>query len=107
MTAARWLHFDDLEKTYALGVRVWESGIAYSAMTPIESRARPFLERVRDLTTETVQLAVLENFEVLYVDKVDGRHLLRLDSSVGLRLEPHATGVGKVLLASLPKDVNS
>ncbi|WP_421725848.1 IclR family transcriptional regulator [Bauldia sp.] len=104
MTAARWLQFDEEEKTYRLGVRAWESGVAYSAMEPIEAQARPYLERVRDLTTETVQLAVLDDFEVLYVDKVEGQHMLRLDSSVGLRLEPHATGVGKILLAGLPEE---
>jgi len=84
-------------------VRVWEAGIAYTRMFPLETLARPIMEQVRNATTETVQLAVLDGGEALYVGKVDGEHILRLDSSVGLRLTAHATGVGKVLLSELPE----
>jgi DNA-binding IclR family transcriptional regulator len=62
------------------------------------------MTRLRDQTTETVQLAVLDDFDVLYIGKVDGEHMLRLESAVGRRLEPHASGVGKVLLAALGDD---
>lgn len=102
MTSARWITLDEASRKYALGVRVWEAGIAYAKMLPLEALARPIMEKVRDVTEETVQLAVLDGFEALYVAKVDGHHLLRLDSSVGLRLKAHATGVGKVLLAGVP-----
>lgn len=105
MADAKWLDLSATSKAYTLGVRVWEGGIAYSAMAPLEARAQPILQRVRDLTAETVQLAVLDDYEVLYIAKVDGRHMLRLDSAVGQRLRPHATGVGKVLLAALPDNV--
>ncbi len=104
MVSARWLELD-AAREYALGVRAFEAGAAYSAMVPLEARAQSILQKVSDLTSETVQLAVLDDFEVLYVAKVDGKHMLRLDSAVGRRLKPHATGVGKVLLASLTDDV--
>lgn len=98
---AQWIDFDPSEKTYTLGLRIWEGGIAHRKMAPIESRALPLMERVRDRTTETVQLATLDDADVLYIAKVDGEHMLRLESSVGMRIRAHATGVGKVLLASL------
>lgn len=103
MRGARWIDLDPVSRKYGLGVRVWEAGIAYTKMFPLETLARPIMERVRDATTETVQLAVLEAGEALYIAKVDGEHMLRLDLSVGRRLTAHATGVGKVLLASLPE----
>jgi DNA-binding IclR family transcriptional regulator len=102
MTGVRWIEFDPVSKRFGLGVRAWEAGIAYTKMFPLETLARPIMERVRDATTETVQLAVLDAGEALYIAKVEGEHSLRLDSSVGQRLTAHATGVGKVLLASLP-----
>lgn len=105
MAAARWLTFDEMTRRYALGVRVWEAGIACTKMWPLESLAKPIMERVRDATSETVQLAVLDCFEVLYIAKIDGAHLLRLESSVGLRLQPHATGGGKILLSGLADEV--
>ena len=105
MTSARWVDLDPVSRKYGLGVRTWEAGIAYTKMYPLETLARPIMEQVRDATTETVQLAVLDSWEALYVAKVDGEHLLRLDSFVGRRLTAHATGVGKVLLAALPEAV--
>jgi DNA-binding IclR family transcriptional regulator len=101
MTAARWIAIEFGTKRYVLGVRVWEAGIAYTETLPIETLARPIMEKVRDATGETIQLAVLEDFEALYVAKVDGKHLLRLDSSVGMRLQPHATATGKMLLSGI------
>jgi IclR family KDG regulon transcriptional repressor len=101
MAAARWIALDEGSRRYALGVRVREAGIAYARVLPLEALARPIMERVRDVTSETVQLAVLDDFQALFVAKVDGTHLLRLESSVGLRMQPHATGVGKVLLAGM------
>lgn len=105
LTAARWLDFHEASKAYTLGVRVWEAGVAYAGTMPLDQRALPIMTRLRDQTTETVQLAVLDGFDVLYVGKVDGEHMLRLESAVGRRMEPHASGVGKVLLAGLDDDV--
>src|SRR3954471_14443537 len=101
MAAARWITHDEASRRYALGVRVWEAGIAYTRMLPLEALARPVMERVSRATSETVQLAVLDDFQALFVAKADGAHLLRLDSSVGLRLQAHATAVGKVLLSGV------
>jgi DNA-binding IclR family transcriptional regulator len=104
MAGAHWIELDPASKKYELGVRVWEAGIAHAKMFRLEALARPIMEQVRDATTETVQLAVLDGGEALYIGKVDGEHILKLDSSVGQRLTAHATGVGKVLLASLPEE---
>ncbi len=104
MLDARWLSYDEAGKGYVLGVRVWEAGVAYTGMSSLEGRAKPFMLRLRDQTTETVQLAILDDFEVLYIGKVDGDHMLRLESAVGRRLEAHASGVGKVLWAGLPEE---
>jgi len=103
MAGARWIELDPASKKYELGVRVWEAAVAHTKMFRLETLARPIMEQVRDATTETVQLAVLDGGEALYIGKVDGEHILKLDSSVGQRLTAHATGVGKVLLASLPE----
>jgi DNA-binding IclR family transcriptional regulator len=51
---------------------------------------------------ETVQLAILDQTEVIYVAREDGTQPVRLISYVGKRLPAHATGLGKVLLAALP-----
>lgn len=42
---------------------------------------------------------VLDKDEVLYIDKRESRHSLRIVLQVGMRLPAHCTGIGKALLA--------
>ena len=104
LLAAGWVSFDDETRRYALGVRAWEAGNAYVRAVDLADRARRFMTRVRDELGETVQLAILDGRFNVYVAKMDGPNPLRLASQVGRRLEAHATGVGKVLLAGLDDD---
>lgn len=87
---------------YTLGIRAWEAGHSYMRGLSLAERARPYMERVRDQLNETVQLAVRDGRWNVYIAKVDGSQQLTLQSEVGRRLQAHATGVGKVLLAGLP-----
>ncbi len=104
LKACGWVQFRPDAKLYRLGFRAWQVGAAYASAVGWEERARRTMEALRDRLGETVQLAVLDGLEALYVAKVDGGHHLRLDSHVGQRLDAHATGVGKMLLAALPPE---
>jgi DNA-binding IclR family transcriptional regulator len=98
-----WVAYDAGSRTYRLGIRALEAGNAYLRTDDLPSRARPFMERIRDALDETVQLSVLDGRFNVYVAKFDGQQALVLASEVGRRLPAHATGVGKVLLASLDR----
>lgn len=98
-----WVTYDPASRTYGLGIRALEAGNAYLRADDLPSRARPFMERIRDALDETVQLSVLDGRFNVYVAKVDGQQALVLASAVGRRLPAHATGVGKVLLAGLDR----
>ena len=101
LTDSGWVSYDSPTRSFGLGIRTLEAGNAYLRTQSLPSRARPFLERIRDGLDETVQLSVLDGRYNIYVDKVDGQQALVLASAVGRRLPAHATGVGKVLLAGL------
>ena len=61
---------------------------------------------MRDLwssTQETIHLAVLDDAEVIYIDKLESPKSLRLYSAVGKKGPVYCTGVGKAILAYLPK----
>ena len=88
-----------------LGIRVWENGQAYLRHHELVSMARPVMEQIVAQLNETVQVAVLDGVENVYLAKVDCSHPLRLQSDVGRRLFSPPTGLGKVLLAALPEDV--
>jgi IclR family KDG regulon transcriptional repressor len=103
MRTSQWIDLDPVSKRYSLGARIREAGMAFVRMSPLDTLARPIMEQLRDATSETVQLAVLDGAEALCIAKVDYAHALRLDLIVGQRLEAHASGVGKVLLSEMPK----
>lgn len=95
------LVFEESHRTYRLGVRFLEAGQAFFAGSDLREQAIPAMERIRDRINETVQLAVLDGRENVYVAKVPTAQALQLVSEVGSRLPAHATGLGKVLLAYL------
>jgi DNA-binding IclR family transcriptional regulator len=50
---------------------------------------------------ETVHLAVLERHKALYLDKVQGTHVVTVTGArVGTQIDPHCTAVSKILLAT-------
>lgn len=96
--------FDKAAKRYALGPLVWELAVAFSNQLQIVPLALPHLERLGATFGETVQLAILDHTEVVYVAKTASRHPIQLVSNVGTRLPAYATGLGKALLACLSEE---
>jgi DNA-binding IclR family transcriptional regulator len=71
----------------------------------LRTLAHPILKQLREETGETVHMAYLDNFEVVYVDKIDGKSPVKMASRVGNRMPAHCTGLGKALLAFQPETV--
>ncbi|MFZ5808274.1 MAG: IclR family transcriptional regulator [Chloroflexota bacterium] len=85
---------------YQLGLACLELASAYQASNSLRQVALPELEALRDDVKETVHLCVLDNMEVVYIEKLPGLHAVGIMSSrVGGRAPSYCTGVGKVLLA--------
>jgi DNA-binding IclR family transcriptional regulator len=96
---------DPVSRRYRLGMKLWELGQLATTQVDWLERIRPFLQQLTDRVGETTHLAILSDGQVLYIEKVESTHSLRMPSQVGRRLPAHCTGVGKSLLAFLPDDV--
>jgi DNA-binding IclR family transcriptional regulator len=91
---------DESTGQYRLGLACLELARAYSSGSEIRYIALPVLETLRNNTKETVHLAVLDELEIIYIEKLEGLHAIGLMSSrVGRRAPAYCTGIGKVLLA--------
>lgn len=99
-----WVYLDEPSRLYRLGLRVWQLAQNFDWLETLAQLAREDLTAARDELNETVQLAVLDGVENVYVAKVEADHPLQLVSRVGSRLPAYATGLGKVLLAGLEPD---
>lgn len=96
-----WVYLRGPTRKYRIGLRLWQVAQSFSVLDSLAQISVKYLEAVRDDLNETVQLAVLEGTDNVYVAKVESDHPLRLVSQVGSRLPAYATGLGKVLLAYL------
>jgi DNA-binding IclR family transcriptional regulator len=90
---------------YVIGRRLWDLGLLAPHQAGLVEVASPYLHDLYGATLATVHLAVREGTEVLYLDRLRGSASVPIVSNVGSRLPMHATGVGKVLLAHAPPDV--
>jgi IclR family acetate operon transcriptional repressor len=94
-----YIHQDPATGRYALGSKVVWLAAHYLDSLDFRLLARPYLERLVAETRETVHLAILDGFDVVYIDKVDGLQPVKMASRVGNRMPAHSTGLGKALLA--------
>ncbi|MGH3413790.1 MAG: IclR family transcriptional regulator [Marmoricola sp.] len=90
---------------YVVGQLLWDLGLLAPTQSGLREVASPFLHDIYGATLATVHLAIREGTEVLYVARHSGHQSVPVVSTVGSRLPMHATGVGKVLLAYAPAEV--
>ncbi len=84
---------------YGLTMRVFELGSKALQYPDLIEIAKPHMQRLSDVTGETVHLGQLIDSEIIYVHKVDSKHMLGMYSKVGRRAPLHCTAIGKVLMA--------
>lgn len=88
---------------YRLGLAIYDLVAAISAGYDLTEAVLPPMTVLRQRTGETVQVAVLDGREVVYIERLESSHNLRLFLDVGRRNWAHSTGTGKLLLAFLSK----
>ena len=105
LAALGYLEQDTVTRKYRLGPRVLDLG--FSAINSMELRqiAAPHLQQLSDETGHTVNMAILDGNEIVYIERCRsaqrGQREIDLNLHVGSRLPAHCTSMGKVLLAYL------
>ncbi len=89
---------------YRLGWRLVALSETLLATSELRREARPVMEELMARYQETIHLAILDDTKVVYVDKLEGKQAVRVElTSLGTRLYPHCSALGKVLLAYCPE----
>lgn len=89
----------DEDQRVRLGMRLWELALRGSRALRLRQAALPFMERVQARIREHTQLAVLENGETLFVERLSHPKAGANITRVAGRLPLHASSSGLVLLA--------
>ena len=106
LAALGYLEQDPATRRYRLGPKVLDLG--FSAINSMELRevSVPHLQRLSDETGHTVNMAILDETDIVYIERCrtsrQGQREIDLNLHVGSRLPAYCTSMGKVLLAHLP-----
>ena len=89
-------------RKYRLGLKLVERAFAMLDEVEVRQVAYPFLRELRDQWNETVNLAILDGPDIVYVERMLGTKALGMRSEVGRRAPAHSTALGKAILSCLP-----
>lgn len=98
-----YLRRDSNSGRYRLGLKILSLGGDAQANLDLADVALPFLRALVERIHMTVHLAVLDQGEAVYIEKVEAPGFFKVNTWVGRRMFLHSTSVGKCLLAWLPK----
>jgi IclR family transcriptional regulator, KDG regulon repressor len=88
---------------YQLGMPLVRLGQRSLESIDLRTIARPILEDLHDQFNETVNLGVMDNFRITYVDMIESDLGLRMSARVGALDYAHSTAIGKAILAYYPE----
>ena len=86
---------------FKLGLCVFQLGCTYEAQLDLAEEGRKIAREMSEASGETIQMAIRDGAEAVFLIRVDSNHMLRLVSAVGSKLPAHCTAVGKMLLSPL------
>lgn len=90
--------------TFRPGIKCISLAQAALGARDIVQIGTPLLQSLRDRLHETVNMAILDDTEIVYVTRILNSDLVTLRLVVGSRLPTYATSMGRAMLAFLPPD---
>ncbi len=92
------------EGKYFLGLRLFELGMKVPFKKIVVDTVHDILNSLVEELNETVNFAVLHDNKVLYLDKIESKRSLQINTNIGDKISVHCTALGKSILSILPED---
>lgn len=97
----RYVRFDPERRLWSVGVQAFVAGSAFVKTRSLVGVARPFMRRLMEESAETVNLAVEDEGQAIYLAQVECRQMMRAFARPGARVPLHCSSVGKALLTAV------
>lgn len=94
---------DDVGQRWGVGLEAFRVGSAYLRRAEVPVIARPVMRTLMEASGETVNLGLYDAGEVVFISQVESAEAIRAFFRTGERRAAHASGIGKALLAHLPR----
>lgn len=88
---------------WSIGVQAFNVGNGYLKTRDVVSIARPFMRELMETTGETCNLGILDGTSAVLIAQIECKEIMRMVAQLGGRTPMHVSGVGKAILATLPK----
>ena len=95
----RYVRFESERSLWLIGVQAFCVGAAFVRSRDLVTIARPYMRRLMEQSGETVNLAIADRGEVIYIAQVETQKMMRAIAGPGGRAPMHCSGLGKALLA--------
>ncbi|MDR2088834.1 MAG: IclR family transcriptional regulator [Clostridiales Family XIII bacterium] len=90
---------DERSKTFRIGIGSFEIGSIFIQNKSLVKIARPYVEKLMETTKATSFLAIPDNHEIVYIDKVESEQSIHTSAVLGSHRNMWSTGLGKAILA--------
>lgn len=105
LTELGYLRFSNQTRRYSLTFKILNLGFSAISRTEIREIVRPQLLSLADLTNQVVSFGVLDNVDVVYIDRVQSNTMrLGVDIRIGTRIPTYYTAIGKSILAFIKEE---
>lgn len=92
-------------KKYANSIKLFEIGQNVITKTGLYDAARPHIDALAQATGESVNLGIVKDNKIIYVDKKEGLSTIKVGIKIGTSVPMHCTGMGKAVLATMNKNL--
>jgi DNA-binding IclR family transcriptional regulator len=93
--------------TVRLGLRLWELVNRNSPTLALRQAAMPFMEDIQQVLNQNVNLAILEGWEALFVERLSRRGSVANRARVAGRMPVHISSAGLALMANQPRELQA
>lgn len=100
----RFVQRDPSTGAYRLGIRLLQMSYLTLEHNDLRRLAAPFMRRLCDKYQENVDISVLDETDVVFVNHMEGPQRVKVAATTGQRLPAFATASGRAILAYLPED---
>ena len=90
---------------YRLGINMLHMAYLTLEQNDLRHIAHPFLRRLKDQFKETVNLSILDDADVVFLEVIESPQRVKLAAATGQRLPAFCTASGKAYLAFVSNDV--
>ncbi len=100
-----FVDFDPHTQEWSIGIGAFRVGNTYLRRANLVEAAQAPMRRLMELTGETANLGIADQGFIVFISQIETQHPIRAMFSAGTRSQMHASGIGKAMLAHMPREV--